>query len=175
MFVSAHLLWVTTFSELNRITAELDKLYNIDLLSRETWFNFTVWSVASLSMYKQFENFFKTSCLFLSLSYALTVSVLPSKNQSQMTYYLIFQIAQLISCRYCHFVQHAYLKSTCILFLLYLSGLKKMEGLLTKNNWLRFPPKPKEAKLNIMEEIYYGSYQQDLDPTIHYITSVNVP
>ena len=33
---------------------------------------------------------------------------------------------------------------------LYLSGLKKMEGLLTKNNWLRFPQKPKEAKLNIM-------------------------
>ena len=25
-----------------------------------------------------------------------------------------------------------------------------MEGLLTKDNWLRFPPKPKEAKLNIM-------------------------
>ena len=25
-----------------------------------------------------------------------------------------------------------------------------MEGILTKNNWLRFPPKPKKAKLNIM-------------------------
>ena len=34
--------------------------------------------------------------------------------------------------------------------LLYLSGLYMMEGILTKNNWLRFPPKPKEAKLNIM-------------------------
>ena len=36
-----------------------------------------------------------------------------------------------------------------IVHILYLSGLNKMEGLLTKNNWLRFPPKPKEAKLNI--------------------------
>ena len=35
-----------------------------------------------------------------------------------------------------------------IIILLYLFGLNKMEGLLTKNNWLRFPPKPKEAKLN---------------------------
>ena len=26
----------------------------------------------------------------------------------------------------------------------------KMEGLLTKNNWLRFPPEPEEAKLNII-------------------------
>ena len=34
--------------------------------------------------------------------------------------------------------------------LLYLSGLNMMEGILTKNNWLRFPPKPKEAKLNII-------------------------
>ena len=32
--------------------------------------------------------------------------------------------------------------------LLYLSGLNVMEGILTKNNWLRFPPKPQEAKLN---------------------------
>ena len=31
-----------------------------------------------------------------------------------------------------------------------LSGLNKMEGLVTKNNWLWFPPKPKEAKLNIV-------------------------
>ena len=26
----------------------------------------------------------------------------------------------------------------------------KMEGILTKNNWLRFPPKSKEAKLKIV-------------------------
>ena len=25
-----------------------------------------------------------------------------------------------------------------------------MEGILTKNNWLRFPPKPKKAKLKIV-------------------------
>ena len=31
-----------------------------------------------------------------------------------------------------------------------LSGLNMMEGILTKNDWLRFSPKPKEAKLNIM-------------------------
>ena len=35
------------------------------------------------------------------------------------------------------------------MILLYLSGLNMMEGILTKNNQLRFPPKPKEAKLNI--------------------------
>ena len=29
-----------------------------------------------------------------------------------------------------------------LLMLLYLSGLNMMEGILTKNNWLRFPPKP---------------------------------
>ena len=34
--------------------------------------------------------------------------------------------------------------------IVYLSGLNKREGFLTKNNWLRFPSKPKEAKLNIM-------------------------
>ena len=34
--------------------------------------------------------------------------------------------------------------------ILYLSGLNLMEGILTKNNWLRFPPKPKEAKLKIV-------------------------
>ena len=33
------------------------------------------------------------------------------------------------------------------LTLLYLSGINMMEGILTNNNWLRFPPKPKEAKL----------------------------
>ena len=33
---------------------------------------------------------------------------------------------------------------------LYLSGLNMMEGILTKNNWLRFPPKPEEAELMIM-------------------------
>ena len=33
--------------------------------------------------------------------------------------------------------------------LLYLSGLNMMEAILTMNNWLRFPPKPKEAKLNM--------------------------
>ena len=33
---------------------------------------------------------------------------------------------------------------------LYLSGLNMMERILTKNNWLRFPPKPEEAKLLIM-------------------------
>ena len=59
--------------------------------------------------------------------------------------------------------------------LLYLSGLNMMEGILTKSNWLRFPPKPKEAKLNIMGGDLLWYYQQDLDPTIHYITSVNVP
>ena len=58
---------------------------------------------------------------------------------------------------------------------LYLSGLNIMEGILTKNNWLRFPPKPKEAKLKIMGGDFIWSYQQDADPMIHYITSVNVP
>ena len=33
--------------------------------------------------------------------------------------------------------------------LLYLSGLNMMED-IDKEQWLRFPPKPKEAKLNIM-------------------------
>ena len=33
---------------------------------------------------------------------------------------------------------------------LYLSDLNMKEGILTKNNWLRFPPKLKEAMLNIM-------------------------
>ena len=37
--------------------------------------------------------------------------------------------------------------------LLYLSGFNKMEGLLKKNNWLRFPPKPKEAKLNFIQKV----------------------
>ena len=60
-------------------------------------------------------------------------------------------------------LQSAFLSSTFLLFeselasfclhlavLLYLSGLNKMEGLLTKNNWLRFPPKPKKAKPTIV-------------------------
>ena len=37
-----------------------------------------------------------------------------------------------------------------VIQLLYLSGLNMMEGILTKNKWLRFPPKPKEAQLNIL-------------------------
>ena len=32
-----------------------------------------------------------------------------------------------------------------------------------------------EAKLKIVGEDLYGSNQQDLDPTVHYITSVIVP
>ena len=40
--------------------------------------------------------------------------------------------------------------SQSIMLLLYLSGHNMMEGILTKNNRLRFPPKPKEAKLKIM-------------------------
>ena len=39
-------------------------------------------------------------------------------------------------------------------FILHLSGLNMMEGILTKNNWLRFPPKPKEAKLNIVAKYF---------------------
>ena len=34
--------------------------------------------------------------------------------------------------------------------LLYFSGLNMMEGILTKSNWLRFPPKPKETEPQIM-------------------------
>ena len=45
---------------------------------------------------------------------------------------------------------------------LYLSGLNNMEGLLTKNNWMRFPPKPKDAKLNIMGGVIEVSWQQVL-------------
>ena len=52
--------------------------------------------------------------------------------------------------------------------LLYLSGLNKMEGLLTKNNWLRFPPKPKEAKLNIVGGDLFWIITST-DPTIDYI------
>ena len=36
------------------------------------------------------------------------------------------------------------------LIVLYLSGLNMIEGILTKNNWLRFPAKPKEVKLKII-------------------------
>ena len=44
------------------------------------------------------------------------------------------------------YLEDAYL----VVIVLYLSGLNMMEGILTKNNWLRFPPKPKEAKPKIM-------------------------
>ena len=43
-------------------------------------------------------------------------------------------------------------KSFMFVVVLYLSGLNMMEGILTKNNWHRFPPKPKEAKLKIAGE-----------------------
>ena len=51
--------------------------------------------------------------------------------------------------------------------LLYLSGLNMTEGILTKNNWLRFPPKPKEAKLKIMGGDFIWSKEQDADPMIY--------
>ena len=34
--------------------------------------------------------------------------------------------------------------------ILYLSGINMTEGILTKNYWLRVPPKSKEAKLKIV-------------------------
>ena len=33
------------------------------------------------------------------------------------------------------------------MILLYLSGLNTMEGMLNKEQWLRFPPKPNDAKI----------------------------
>ena len=49
--------------------------------------------------------------------------------------------------QFCH---HSLSFLSPLTIMLYLSGLNMMEGILTKNNWLRFPPKLKEAKLNII-------------------------
>ena len=57
------------------------------------------------------KTFFKTAILFLSFSHALMVSILPPKYRSQMTNPPIFQIAHMMSHRYCYFMLYAYLKN----------------------------------------------------------------
>ena len=67
-----------------------------------------------------------------------------------MTIFLISDVKFLNQVGGPNFPSPLELKNLALIPLLYLSGLNKMEGLLTKSNWLRFPPKPKEDKLNIM-------------------------
>ena len=64
----------------------------------------------SYSMYTCFEDRLRLS--FHSPSRCPTVSILLSKYHSQMTIPFIFQIARMMSYRYCHFALHAYLKTT---------------------------------------------------------------
>ena len=46
-------------------------------------------------------------------------------------------------------------------------------GNIDKEQWLKFPPKPNEAKLNIMRRrLNLDPYIQHLDPIIHYIILV---
>ena len=64
--------------------------------------------------------------------------------------------------------------------LLYLSGLNIVfvwsqydGGNINKEQWLRFPPKPNEAKLNTMRRrLSLDPNIQHLDPIIHYIIPV---
>ena len=50
--------------------------------------------------------FFKTTSHFLSLSYAPTVSVLPSKYRSQLSNPSFFRNTLMAPYRYCHFMQN---------------------------------------------------------------------
>ena len=50
-----------------------------------------------------------------------------------------------------------------------------MEGILKKEQWLRFPPKPNDAKLNDYGRRLHIVITANADPMIDYITSVIVP
>ena len=50
-----------------------------------------------------------------------------------------------------------------------------MEGMLTKEQWLRFPPKPNDAKLNEYGRRLHLILTANADPISDYITSVIVP
>ena len=55
------------------------------------------------------------------------------------------------------------------MILLYLSGLNMMEGMLTKEQWLRFPPKPNDAKLNEYGRRLHLNLTANADPISDYI------
>ena len=62
-----------------------------------------------------------------------------------------------------------------MVLLLDVSGLNMMEGMLTKEQWLRFPPKPNDAKLNEYGRRLHLILTANADPISDYITSVIVP
>ena len=56
-----------------------------------------------------------------------------------------------------------------------MSGLNMMVAILNNKQKAMVGVKTKKPKLKIVGGDLAGSNQQDLDPTIHYITSVIVP
>ena len=52
--------------------------------------------------------------------------------------------------------------------ILYLSGLNMIEGKLNKEQLAKLPSKTKKPSYRLWEETLPGSYQQDLESTIHY-------
>ena len=110
---SSHMFMVTfcgnevqlSANEVQPSTTKQHQLRTFTCLS-DLWY----YQVVFLFRFDQMANFF-------SFSHSLIVSILPSKYQSQMTYPLIFQTVCMTPCRYYHFTQNAYLKTTHVYYL----------------------------------------------------------
>ena len=58
---------------------------------------------------------FQQTFLFISLFHTLYFAILPTNNRSQMTNPYTFQIASMMSCKYCHFMLPWILKTTPVI------------------------------------------------------------